>query len=339
MGVRFLRRLGPACFLAAAGVFLAGGIAEVFLRVATNNLGLSPGIVRSNVTRRYELVPGFQGWTYDKRVRINAFGLRGAEISEAKSDGVVRILCVGDSVTFGQGVNVEDSYPKLLEELIGASDPARRVEVLNFGVPSYNTASEVTFLKERGVPLRPDIVILQFTVDNDAETTYGGVSVRTRPVNWVKDQFRRLYLYSFLAAKYYTVTQRIANLDTPAATNRVERIRRNFAESNPGWRDVGQALDEFTRLAVSAGFRPVVVVFPILEKLEDYPYGFAHQKLLATIGARAEVVDLLRSFRGHRADELWLRPNDGHPNRRGHELIAGAIFDLLLREGMLRSGR
>jgi lysophospholipase L1-like esterase len=44
--------------------------------------------------------------------------------------------------------------------------------------------------------------------------------------------------------------------------------------------------------------------------------------------------DLLPDFRGEDETGLWLRPDDGHPNERGHALIARGIEGVLRRTGL-----
>ena len=180
------------------------------------------------------------------------------------------------------------------------------------------------------------MVILEFTVSNDAETAYFAPPVGFRPLNRVKDPLRRLYLYKFLALKYYAVTQRLANLDSVSPVSRVEKIARDFSDGNQGWKDVTAALDEFVRLSAANSFVPIVMIFPILEGPDRYPYGFAHDKLRATVGLRVQVVDLLPHFERHRAEELWVSSADGHPNTRAHRIISDALFDVLTQRGLLK---
>jgi hypothetical protein len=49
-------------------------------------------------------------------VKINSYGLRDYEYLLNKPPGATRILALGDSVTFGFGVNLEDTYTKILEQ-------------------------------------------------------------------------------------------------------------------------------------------------------------------------------------------------------------------------------
>lgn len=70
-------------------------------------------------------------------VMINAEGLRDYEYDYQRPAGVTRILALGDSVTFGWGVKLEDTYPKVLERLLNGGESRDRYEVLNCGVGNY----------------------------------------------------------------------------------------------------------------------------------------------------------------------------------------------------------
>lgn len=105
----------------------------------------------------------------DERVeyRINSQGFRGGEFPAVKEEGVIRILAIGDSMTFGLDANIEDSFAAQLEEKLGAHSRTGKFEVINGGVSGYNTWNEVNFLEKRGLNLEPNIVVFQFCF-NDA---------------------------------------------------------------------------------------------------------------------------------------------------------------------------
>lgn len=317
--------------LVGVGALLGLGALEGYLRLTANELPLTPGLVRTHPTRRYELVPRYQGRTYDKPIVINSLGLRDVETTEAKSPGLLRVICLGDSVTFGQGVSAGDTYPKQLERLLLRGAAAERAEVLNFGVPSYNTTAEVGLLRERGLRFAPDVVVLQFTVSNDAETLALPTPVGHAFFNTVKDRFRSLLLYDFLAWRYYAVAQRVTEGRQERVGTQVQKLRRDFGETNAGWHLVRTALEEFRTLSRRHRFVPIVMIFPVLDDLDQYAYGFAHARVRDAAGDEVEVVDGLAAFAGHGARRLWVSVHDGHPNPLAHTLMARALNDVLCR--------
>jgi len=98
--------------------------------------------------------PGFEGRFQGHAVRIDQLGLRGPEVRVPKPPGRRRVLCFGDSITFGYGVGEEDTYPARL----GARLAERGVEVVNAGVTGY-TSHQVRVRLGRLLPeLQPDVV-------------------------------------------------------------------------------------------------------------------------------------------------------------------------------------
>jgi lysophospholipase L1-like esterase len=113
----------------------------------------------------YELRPGLETCFQGVRVRTDGEGLRvGGAVAKPRGPGAFRILLLGDSQAFGWGLADGDTLGVRLAEALAA--PASPVEVVNAGVPGYNTAQEAAFLRARGSAYRPDCVILLY-IGND----------------------------------------------------------------------------------------------------------------------------------------------------------------------------
>ncbi|MBF0301161.1 MAG: hypothetical protein HQK51_20805, partial [Oligoflexia bacterium] len=101
---------------------------------------------------------------YGVEVKINSKGLRDYEYTYNKSKDVYRILVLGDSITFGWGVNFNDTFCKVLEKNLNDSrhplrHPLRhpiRYEVINSGVGNYQLLEELNYLKIEGLKYKPD---------------------------------------------------------------------------------------------------------------------------------------------------------------------------------------
>jgi lysophospholipase L1-like esterase len=99
------------------------------------------------------------------KVVTNVLGLRGKPAAAQKAQGVLRVLVVGDSFTFGLGVAEDETLPAALEPLLRAQ-LGQPVEVLNAGVPGWAADDYLVFLEERGFDLAPDLVVV-VVMEND----------------------------------------------------------------------------------------------------------------------------------------------------------------------------
>jgi hypothetical protein len=131
----------------------------------------------------YEMVPGtvydFPDAGYDgspTRVTIDPQGFRTPPRPLARADGVVRILCLGGSNTFGARVNDDETWPALLE-----AELQRRVlvgvEVWNWGVSGYMNRQKAA-LGRRGLrELSPDLILVQVANQGRRYLLYGSDAV------------------------------------------------------------------------------------------------------------------------------------------------------------------
>jgi hypothetical protein len=104
------------------------------------------------------LLPNFENLvtTSDFSViyKTNSLGMRDKEYSVLPPQGVHRLIALGDSFTFGEGI----SYGKRFTDI--AEDRLNRTEILNMGVPGYGVDQELEQFIEFGLPLKPEQVFL-----------------------------------------------------------------------------------------------------------------------------------------------------------------------------------
>lgn len=117
----------------------------------------------------WKLRPGTEDNWKGVRVRINAKGLRGPELEYEKAPGRTRILYLGDSVTFGFGLeSYGESFPyrmePILEDLFG-----EEIETVNAAVGGYSPWQERIFLEKEGIRYDPDLVVVSFVLNDVGE--------------------------------------------------------------------------------------------------------------------------------------------------------------------------
>jgi len=105
-------------------------------------------------------------------VTLDSRGFRDGEFAEHKAPGTFRILCLGDSWTFGANVAQDDSYPRQLERLLARRYPAARFEVLNLGVLGYSSFQGKQLMALRAVDWDPDAVVVGFGMNDGRVAGY-----------------------------------------------------------------------------------------------------------------------------------------------------------------------
>ena len=142
---------------------------EIVLRLLSYpGYGFEEGFFEKDDVIGYKLSSNFSGThsIYGKvsDVRTNSKGLRDDREYDYEKKNF-RIVILGDSMTFGNGVNIEESYPEYLRELFSNQN----VEVINLGVPGYGINNEYLSFIEEGSKYNPNIILIGY-VTNDWNT-------------------------------------------------------------------------------------------------------------------------------------------------------------------------
>lgn len=136
------------------------------------------GIFEGDPLLLWRLKPSLDHAVWDFTVlSTNSQHLRSEHVGEnvgAKQPGTTRIVCLGDSVTFGFRVPVvwPDRpteydpawlpFPMLLEKELRAANPDRKIEVVTMAVPGYTSHQGLAWLRRDIDDLQPDLVIASF---------------------------------------------------------------------------------------------------------------------------------------------------------------------------------
>src|SRR5262249_32301931 len=148
----------------AAGLAIAEGALRIF------KLWVIPDYSAMNWYRKapipnvpYFLKPNLHAEWGLGRVNTDDFGTRNTH-SSTRTPGVRRILLLGDSVTFGYGVDQTQSFPAALETLLNKG--TTKYEVINAGVPGFSIRDEAALLPSLIQKYSPDVV-MWIVVSND----------------------------------------------------------------------------------------------------------------------------------------------------------------------------
>ena len=184
--------------------------------------------------------------------QINTDGLRDRQRSVDRAEGVLRIVCLGDSVTFGYGVARVESYPAVLEDML--TDAGHRVEVLNVALPGWSTRQQRIAYEQIARRYQPDLVLLGFCLNDVAEMSNN----LARPPALLAAGYRHSHLVRALLRPHAWQLHRVEEL---------------FEQPAPPAAEQGWALchDEFRRLrdlVEADGAELGLVIFPFRFQLE-----------------------------------------------------------------------
>jgi hypothetical protein len=296
---------------------------------------------------------GYFGPANEVEHTTNQLGFRGPEFAVSNRDGrlvatkpggTVRMVFLGDSFTFGEGVRDEDTYPARTAALLQREHPSGspRFEAYNLGVGGYNTTQELSLLEHLGLKLLPDCVVLGYVL-NDAEAPLFEVDPWTNrirrasraveegagdpvPPDRSPYQLRTVQLLWQLAA----------NRDRSRRT--VAHYRALYQDGSPGWQESRRALRQIIARCHEARVPCYVLLFPILYELSDaYPFQALHEKIRAEVeGLDATLIDLFPRLKGQRAERLWVHPADQHPNEQVQRIAAEELSAALGARGPSR---
>jgi hypothetical protein len=154
-------------------------LAEISLRI------FFPPYRVSTIGHRYSNNAQVYGWGYSPgeqfalsnpdtgeiyRCSVNSHGWRDKEHSYENPSGAYRILILGDSNTFGPSVPQDKTYPRVLEGKL--RDRGFNVEVISIAYGGWGTDQELEALKNDGLNYKPDLIILQFSVNDITDNVY-----------------------------------------------------------------------------------------------------------------------------------------------------------------------
>jgi len=219
------------------------------------------------------------------------------------------------------------------------------LEVINMAQRGYTLANEAELLRRLGWQFSPDLVVVQFYV-NDALPS--GPNLQRVDGRWlfpgsslVPDFARDGAIRSSaaLAVLESTYDRVLGRLRANLSRSEWEALYRDGSET---WRQFEEALYEMADSARARAVPIYLVMFPDLAPgtwtTSDYPFRGIHEKVAATAaGAGFRVIDLVPTFVAAGLDwrAWWATPYDSHPNAAAHRMAAETIARELLAAGVL----
>lgn len=262
----------------------------------------------------------------------NRWNLRDEEYDEPRPEGRARILMLGDSFTFGQGVYDDRAiFPALLEDALSARPEfAGGVDILNGGLPGSLTDEWLRVFEATADAFDPDVLVIVFFLRDGTRTaSVPEFFDRIRSEISARNQRSRAYRYSYLYRLYRDGLDR-----EQVARHYTERFRAAYfgpEHQTAEWRRAQQNLITLRDRALARGMQVGFVVFPVLVELDaDYPFADI-SRLIERFAVEQgfPTYNLLPDFLGRDAPDYWVSAFDQHPNARGHALVAEQLEPFL----------
>ena len=263
-------------------------------------------------------------WTF----HTNARGFNAKEVPYAKPSGIFRIVALGDSSTFGWGVETGSIYPHLLETALRARRPDISIEVVNLGVCGYSSFQGLILLQREAMRYQPDLVTLSYGSNDFSKVPESFEQVYQRNMGWT-GAARELLHHSRASGAEPDHGQDVYNVGPQRSRWLLEEMAR-FAKSH-GVDPIfvsncvpGEMSQPIRAEAVSTG-TPLLDTQELLEAaVEDVQAGRRYAEEMASYRALYGPAMLV--------DYPWLAvylTDRCHPNRIGHRLIAEALVPMV----------
>ena len=273
-------------------------------------------------------------------VSTNAQSFRADYPIGAKPDGTFRIVCLGDSVTFGYRVpavwperpkdyNPEwQPFPMLLEKELRKANPNRRIEVFPMAVPGYTSHQGLAWLTRDIASLKPDMVIASFGW-NDASLSDApdreAIDTRWSPVaiRWLIDHSQ--------AFAHATRWLRSRSNATPVVRTPVPRVSQ---------KDYIDNFNALVRLAKDHGAAVIVIGAPYRDSVTNPPEAQLMTQYRAWLKAEMQqnqtpYLEILELTEAAGTVNQGFFGELIHPNHMGHRLMASELLQLMSRRRLL----
>ena len=284
----------------------------------------------------------FQRTDFSVTVRQNRYGHPGVEYPVGKPLGKWRILLLGDSYTWGYGLDQDKTFAALLDEQLPAT------QIINMGCSGFGTDQELLALETDGLRFSPDVVIVVVSLPSDfhnnthsVQYSYpkpyfviatGSLERRNVPVPH-RNLAQRVSCYLTRRSALYNYI-------------RARRIRLPFRKDVPqgesGAEEViitAELLKEIDRLCSAHGATTLIVLNPTITAKTYRMYGSDKMDRLDMLlrDAHLPVLNLSHAFSDHvrTSSDRIIFQHDSHWNEVGHQLVAATIQEALAQQGLL----
>lgn len=230
------------------------------------------------------------------QVETNSKGLREESFNRSPPANTTRILFIGDSFTYGWGVNESERFTDLFEERLN-KEYSKRFQTINAGIPGTGLEDFYLFLRERGAGYHPDYLIVPFQKSDVFST----------------DDSDRLEKKARKGLP--------ANVSRERLRNRIEELKeKKYLQVSLRETDLTSEILSIRNLARKKDISPI---FYIIRPLNQNETDFLREWSLRT---GTEIIFPPEKLRQLKSSKYHVTPDDGHYNEYGHRLLYEKLY-------------
>ncbi len=284
---------------------------------------------------------------------IDRYGLRVAEADwQREFKPGPRILFLGDSVTFGFLVPAEECFVSVVSEQLAQREETPAWNVLNAGVMGYDPGQEFHLLSQRFDKLRPDLVVLQFCLNDITRQFEAGRSDNALRHGELTQLYRDPHPSALIRLAREWGRRRAFGEDLHAAAAKIEHYEITELlklpvsdEMNALWVRMLDNADEIVRFCRRKELPLGVLVFPVQDQVRNPATSLHPLRRLRAFADqnRLPCLDMMAVFESHQprgpeaAESLFI--DTTHPTVLGHAIAGRRIAGFLNETGLLDRGR
>lgn len=340
-------------FLVIISMSLAFGMAEVFVRlfkpqeVAPIRFVFDPqlGEIPTPNQKGRKISPG----NFDHTYSHNSLGFRGSKEYRYEKQTDHRILFLGDSFTYGYGVNDDQTFPFLTEKNL--LEEHFSVEAINTGCSGRGTDFELKLFQVLGHKFHADLTVLCFTpndyIDNERAEYYevskeGEITPKTLKggrglvktilyylpgYNWLISWSQAANLMKAAGVKWFLKTTDPTALKAGVLVIAYPDYKSGYANDN-NKRLAEIYVKNLSKSVKEAGSSLMIFYVPMSVEVEKYrqEHAFSEDELTITAIARRQGMQIVSptpmlAASAEPIDNLYFK-NDGHWTALGNALVA-----------------
>ena len=295
-----------------------------------------------------------QGTTYGVPFNLNDDSLRDKNYIKPKPKDIYRILVLGDSWTWGLGLQLDQTIPKQLETSLSNKFNNITLEVINAAKLGFNTVQQKILFEEVGLSYQPDLVILIYNL-NDIEwiPSISGNNSKDNHTNftpvveidknedilkWYPNKEFRRFVWNleqkssfirFLVPRLGVFLRDLGLLNS-VEFSWVEKIYQGYNNLNPGWIASKTALNNISNICKKNNTQLIVAVYPLLIELDNYKGIQAHNTIINVWDSlKISCHDLYPIFKNKKPRKFGINHMDGHPNANAHSMVTKELLPLI----------